>query len=241
MNKNQYFKNLQIPEGKIDVVLDTDTSNEIDDQFALSYMLSYKERLNIKGIYAAPYTHPGIPADVGVAESYDEIMRILKLAECEEYIPLTFKGATAFLKNETTPVESDAVEALIKEARAHTPENPLYIVAIAAITNIASAIIKDPSICENIVIVWLGGHSIDNKLTDEYNMVNDIAAARVVISSNAPYIQLPCDGVVNSFAISFLEMEHFLKGKNPLCDFLIKRVADEIEEFLKLGTASRVI
>ena len=29
---------LKRPEGKIDVVLDTDTYNEIDDQFALAYL-----------------------------------------------------------------------------------------------------------------------------------------------------------------------------------------------------------
>ena len=39
MKQEQYFKNLTAPKGKIDVVLDTDAYNEIDDQFAISYML----------------------------------------------------------------------------------------------------------------------------------------------------------------------------------------------------------
>ena len=30
---------LELPEGKIDMVLDTDTFNEVDDQFALAYAL----------------------------------------------------------------------------------------------------------------------------------------------------------------------------------------------------------
>ncbi len=36
MEKSLYIKNLQVPKGKIDVVMDTDAYNEIDDQFALA-------------------------------------------------------------------------------------------------------------------------------------------------------------------------------------------------------------
>ena len=39
MTQEQLFKNLNRPEGKIDVVLDTDAYNEIDDQFAIAYAL----------------------------------------------------------------------------------------------------------------------------------------------------------------------------------------------------------
>lgn len=50
MDANQYMKNLTSPTGMVDVVLDTDAYNEIDDQFAISYMIRYTERLNVKGI-----------------------------------------------------------------------------------------------------------------------------------------------------------------------------------------------
>ena len=48
MNREQYLKNLSVPEGKIDVVLDTDAYNEIDDQFAIGYMLRNTRKFNIK-------------------------------------------------------------------------------------------------------------------------------------------------------------------------------------------------
>ena len=50
MDNNQLFKNLSIPEGKIDVVLDTDTYNEVDDQYALSYMIKSSDKLNVKAL-----------------------------------------------------------------------------------------------------------------------------------------------------------------------------------------------
>ena len=34
MTTEQLLKNLEVPVGQVDVVLDTDTYNEIDDQFA---------------------------------------------------------------------------------------------------------------------------------------------------------------------------------------------------------------
>ena len=51
MTTEQYLKNLDVPSGIIDAVLDTDTYNEIDDQFALSYMMLSPERINVKDIY----------------------------------------------------------------------------------------------------------------------------------------------------------------------------------------------
>ena len=44
-----------VPTGMTDVILDTDAFNEIDDQFAIAYMLRSKEKLNVKGICAAPF------------------------------------------------------------------------------------------------------------------------------------------------------------------------------------------
>ena len=39
MTNEQRIKNLSVPCKKIDVVLDTDAFNEIDDQYAISYLL----------------------------------------------------------------------------------------------------------------------------------------------------------------------------------------------------------
>ena len=55
MNREQYLKNLSIPKGPVDVVLDTDAFNEIDDQFAIAYLLRSEDKLDTKAIYAAPF------------------------------------------------------------------------------------------------------------------------------------------------------------------------------------------
>ena len=55
MTNEQRIKKLSVPQGRVDVVLDTDAYNEIDDQFAISYLLKSKEKLTAKAIYAAPF------------------------------------------------------------------------------------------------------------------------------------------------------------------------------------------
>lgn len=242
MTLEQYFKNLQPPKGKVDAVLDTDTFNEVDDQFALSYMLASSDRIDLKAIYAAPFfNRKSTSPEDGMLKSYDEIMNILKLAKHEELVEKTFKGSCEYLKNETKPVISDAASDLVERAKGYSPENPLYVVAIGAITNVASALLIAPEIKENIVIVWLGGHSYAYHDTREFNMYQDVAAARVVFGCGAPLIQLPCQGVVSNFLISYAEMECFLKGKSELCDFLVDRVKNEIGPDAGKKPRSRVI
>lgn len=55
MTQEQFLKNLEVPDRVVDAVLDTDTYNEIDDQFAVAYLLRCPERIRVMGLTAAPY------------------------------------------------------------------------------------------------------------------------------------------------------------------------------------------
>ena len=239
MTNEQRLKNLEVPTGKIDVVLDTDTFNEIDDQFALAYLLRSTEKLNTKAIYAAPFfnQHSTSPAD-GMERSYEEIKKVLALMN--EDLPV-FKGSDKYLPDERTAVDSPAADDLIARAKLYSPENPLYVVAIGAITNVASALIKAPEITENIVIVWLGGNSRQYHDTKEFNMMQDVAAARVVMRSAAPFVQLPCMGIVSSFMVSAPELEYWLMDKNPLADYLARNTIKEANAYASGKPWTRVI
>lgn len=227
MTNYERIKNLSVPKGKIDVVLDTDTFNEIDDQFAVAYLLKSKEKLNTKAIYAAPFFNPksNSPKD-GMEKSYNEILNLLSLMNEKKDV---FKGSEKYLDDENTPVISPAAEDLAKRANDYSKENPLYVVAIGAITNIASAILLNPLVAENTVVVWLGGHAHHYHDTYEFNMFQDIAAARVVMKSGVPFIQLPCRGVVSSFYVTVPELEYYFKEKNELCNYLVNITINEMK------------
>ena len=84
------LRRLEKPAGPVDVVLDTDTYNEVDDQFALSYLLASQDQLRVKALYAAPFFNENStgPAD-GMEKSYQEILKLLGLAGCQELRPAT--------------------------------------------------------------------------------------------------------------------------------------------------------
>ena len=103
--------------------------------------------------------------------------------------------------------------------------------AIGAITNVASALLLNPKMKDKVVIVWLGGHAHHFNHTREFNMYHDISAARIVMKSGAPFVQLPCMGVVDNFTISKPELEYWLKGKNQLADYLATSTIEEAEVY----------
>ena len=213
---------LDKPSPGASVVLDTDTYNEIDDQFALVYALLSKESFNLEAVYAAPFSnnradHP----TTGMELSYEEILRILDKMNIDPE-GLAFKGSKNYLTEELKPETSPATEDLIKRAIKHSPENPLYVVPVGAITNIANAILLRPEITQNIVVIWLGGNAHTWPNTREFNMSQDKDAANVILDSGVPFVQFPCMGVVSQFTTTVPEMEHYLKGQNEISEYLLE-------------------
>lgn len=228
----------QVPDHTVDVILDTDAFNEVDDQFALAYLILSPERANTVGITAAPFLNQksSSPAD-GMQKSYDEICKVLRLMEREELIGCTYHGSEQYLPDGNTPVESEAARFLVEKAKAYSPEDPLYVVAIGAITNVASAILLDrETMVNNTVLIWLGGHSLDWPDTREFNMRQDIPAAQVVMSCGIPLVLLPCFGVVSAFRTTGWELKAWLENRNPVADYLYRNTVREAESYAS-GTA----
>jgi inosine-uridine nucleoside N-ribohydrolase len=229
MTDAQRIQNLTVPCGVIDAVLDTDAFNEVDDQFAISLFLRLPERIRPLALYAAPFynSNSSGPAD-GMEKSYEELGRLLPLLGRTD-VPV-YRGSLGYLPSETEALDSPAARDLVARAKGYSPARPLYVVAIGAITNVASAILIDPvAMKENTVIVWLGGTAHSYPDTLEFNMRQDVAAARVLFSCGAPIVQLPCQGVVSEFVTSGPELRHWLIGKNPLADYLAQNVIDNFE------------
>lgn len=242
MKEYERLRALERPQGLIDVVLDTDTYNEVDDQFALAYMMKAPERLNMLAITAAPFLNKkaASPA-IGMELSYAEIEKLLTFMDRRDMLSKVFKGSDRFLTDEETPVDSPAARRIAELAMRYTIEKPLYVVAIGAITNVASAILLQPEIAEKMVVVWLGGHALHYKDNREFNLYQDIAAARVVFKSGVPLVMLPCQGVVSNFCLSGPELLQWLGDRDPLCDYLARNTIREAETYAKGKPWTRVI
>ena len=216
---------LEPPSGKVRVVLDTDTYNEIDDQFALSQMVLSPDRMKVEAIHAAPFHNDrSSGAGDGMQKSYEEILRLLDLLGVSPK-GLAFKGSNAFMSRRDEAVASDAVENLIKLALGGGHE-PLYVLAIGAITNVASALIREPRLVERIVVVWLGGNELHWETAREFNLMQDPFAARIIFDSGVPLVYIPCHNVTTHLLTTLPELECYLKGKGPLADYLFNIVKE---------------
>lgn len=214
------LQRLQPAEGKVRVVIDTDTYNEIDDQFAVVYGLLSPEQLAVEAIYAAPFLNDRStsPAD-GMQKSHEEILRLLDKME-RKHKDFVYRGSEGFLKSYKEPYQSQAAKDLVRRAMAS--EGPLYVLTLGAPTNVASAILMEPSIINKIVVVWLGGKGLNWSQASEFNLQQDLLASKVLFDSGVPLIQLPTEPVTSHLLTTVPEVETYLKGQGAIGDYLVQ-------------------
>lgn len=224
------LERLQPPKGRVRMVLDTDTYNEIDDQFALVYALLSPERLDVEAIYAAPFFNhrSSGPAD-GMEKSYEEILRLLNRLNVSPD-GFAYRGSTGFLNNYEHPYRSEAALDLVERAMAASPDDPLYVVAIAAITNVASAILIEPKIIERMVVLWLGGNAHFWPHNKEFNLKQDIPSSKLIFDCGVPLIQFPCMGVTTHLRTTLTEIERHVEGRGAIGDYLTEIFRDYEED-----------
>lgn len=208
------------------VILDTDTYNEIDDQFALSLAMLSPDKLDLAAVTAAPFHNSKSESYAdGMERSYSEIGICTNFVH-ESHgvaIPPYYRGSVEQMPDEDTPVPSEAAEAIYR----HVMESDeiTYIAAIGAITNVSSAILLHPEIKEKIAVIWLGGGARWYSAS-EFNLNGDRNAANALYKSGVPLLQLPAAGVTSHLIVTIHELEHFLRGNSPLGDYLCDNVAE---------------
>ena len=218
-------RRLAHPSGKIRMVLDTDTYNEIDDQFAVVYALLSGEKMQVEALYAAPFFNSlSLGPKDGMEKSYNEILKIRKILNRED-VPV-YRGSESYFPATHTPVDSEAARNLVERAMASDPDDPLYVVGIGAVTNIASAILLEPKIIERIVVVWLGGHALEWPDTREFNLFQDLHGSRVLFDSGVPLVLVPCMGVASNLRTTLSEVRDYVKPLGEIGQYLYETYRD---------------
>lgn len=197
------------------IILDTDTYNEADDMFAISYLLKNKDLFDIKAITIAPFKHSGYKKTISesIDDSYNETIKIFDYLNADK--SLIYKGSRDYLSNGYKE-DNDAVRKIIEVAH----ENDyLTIVAIGCLTNIALAIKKDPSIIDKLEVIWLGTNFLfgDNH---DFNFRQDVEAVKTVFYSKVKLTVIPCSPITSNLMTSIYELKAEIGGKNELCDYL---------------------
>lgn len=227
MTEAERLQLLAPPTGKIEAVLDTDTYNETDDQFALAHALLSPEQIDLRAVYAAPFLNgrSESPGD-GMEKSYGEILKILRLCRRSD-AQFAFRGSSEFIPAIDRPLVSPAAEDLVRKAL-EPRDKPLYVLTIGAPTNVASAILMEPEIIRHIVVVWLGGSGLDWFNADGFNLCQDMIATRTLLDSGVPLVHLAMWPVTSHLVTTVAEVEENLRGRNELANYL----ADTFQEYV---------
>ena len=231
------------------VVLDMDWGNEIDDQFALVWALQAEDRLDIRALHAAPWSFskalyegggllteldyreydrlldelglntdilPTITPEEGVLEAVETGTEIVALAGLDLTV---VEGSRAFLPDRQTPVDSPTIASL----RAVADEEPerVYVVATGALTNVASALLADPQLADEIVVVWVATYpTFWPEPNPSFNLVQDVAAAQVVFESEVPLVYVPGYYVAEELRVSQPEIEAWVRPHGAVGEHL---------------------
>jgi inosine-uridine nucleoside N-ribohydrolase len=158
-------------------------------------------------------------------KSYAEILRVTERLglSLEDRV---LRGSDRFLPGPEVPVESPAARDLIERALRQPSDRPLYVVAIGAITNVASALLIEPAIAERVVVVWLCGQPHSWHSAVEFNLCQDAAASRILFDGGVPLVHLPCTNVAEHLRTTVPEVERYVRGRGALGDYLFEIFRD---------------
>ena len=160
--------------------------------------------------------------------SYDEILRLAELMR-HSHEGFVFRGSTDYVGPGTGRPKQRRRGRSDRPRDGLVADDPFYVVALAVLTNIASAMLIEPRIIERIVVVWLGGHALHWPDTREFNLRQDVPAARIVFDSGVPLVMLPCEGVVRNLSTSIPELERYVepRGASAVPDRARQRIPDD--------------
>ncbi|HET7528599.1 MAG TPA: nucleoside hydrolase [Burkholderiaceae bacterium] len=160
------------------------------------------------------------PPDVGMARSHREILTVFDKLRCDGE-GRVFRGSAGYLAAADQPLRSEAADHLIATARAAAPDDPLYVVAMGCVTNVASALLLAPDIVERIVVVWTSGYpSSAPHVNHAFNLEQDLPATQVLLDSGVPLVYLPGFHVGAQLRLSLPEVERFVQGRGAIGDYL---------------------
>ena len=235
---------LELPTTPPRVILDTDTGNEIDDQFALAYAL-LSPALEVVGVHSAPYAFGGellsspyftseldarfLEAEIaerfGVSpEEVPELIRPRSSVRAardaaQEIVDLCGSDLEVQMGSQAfVDLEAEPRES---EATRHLIEEsfaaPLTVVAMGAITNVAEALRIDPTLALRITVVWVSAYPLTwDGPNASYNLAQDVDAFRVVLESGVPFIYVPGFRVAEELRTNLGEMQSGVAGDSPL-------------------------
>lgn len=202
------------------VAISTDAKNEADDQFAVVHAL-LTQTLDVRGVLAAHFGRPG-----SLAASREEVDLLQRLLEGAGPPVSVYDGAEAALPDSGTSAPSAASRFLMEQTIAD--DRRLCIAVLGPLTDVASALLEYPEFRKHDpLVVWVGGPPYEGVVgySPEFNLINDVHAANVVMASGVEVWQIPMS-TYTMIGVGHAELEERLGGTSPLGDYLVNQLIE---------------
>jgi purine nucleosidase len=229
---------------KMRLIIDTDAMAEVDDQHALAYALFSGNHFEVEGItvnrgsdYPERTAHRPYFGRVDIDDHFTEAVNVARMCT-SPHVPV-LKGPAGNYRqlkgnvNNSTFDGSDAVNFIIE--RAHAPsDRPLHIYAMGNLSNIALALLKDPTIAAKIEIWWLGTEWPNNWACN--NHAGDLDAVDAILANpeNVPFNIIPWPHL----GATFVEIRDRMTGRGPQVSPAVPGLRGEGPDFTCFGDYS---
>ena len=227
------------------VIVDNDFSGDPDGLFQLAHLL-LSPSVETRAIIGS-HLKPGDGFDSSTTQAQNAVKKAKELIQVmglKSNIPV-LAGSNTAMPNDSTPVKSDAVNFIIKEASRTDTKLPLFVLCGAGLTEIASALLTAPQIAGKVTLVWIGGPEYadlalppPNYSNPEYNLNIDIAAAKVVFNqSSVPVWQVPRN-VYRQALLPYSQLMLNVKPHGKLGNYLtgvLESLMTRIQKYVNIG------
>ena len=206
------------------VIIDADTGNEVDDLYALARIL-LDPSIEVTALNAAHWQTSHWTVENSMENSHRLNQELLGKLGLKVN---TFRGASARMYDWGDRAQhSAAAYEIIKQAKAG---DKVYIIALGALTNVASAVFIEPDIASKLELYWLGTTmDFDTGVLkrNDFNPLMDPFALDYLLNSEVKMNIIPVN-VASKMKIDFDEMEKKI-GNHYLGKHLQKRWIDHID------------
>ncbi len=205
-----------LPAPPVAVVLTTDCGVEMDDQWALAHLLLSREP-SLRAVVTAHASSIGFSSAASARKATEVIARVLPAGGPPP--PPVVPGSDSPLRGPTTPRESPGVDTLLELSRGFSSSRRLLILATGAGTDVASAILRDPSIVNRVSVVamgfddWPGGG-------DGFNVKNDPLAWRIILDSDVPVVIASGSVAKRGLRLTRAQAGALMRSHGPVGEYL---------------------
>jgi inosine-uridine nucleoside N-ribohydrolase len=210
------------------IILDADTANEVDDLYAVVAAL-IEPSWNIKALNATHWqtSHWASPNSMEDSHRLNQLLT----GHLQMQVPTKRGGAARMYDWGDQAQHSAAAYEIIKQAHEMENGERLTVIALGALTNVASALFIDSTIASKINLFWLGtSYDFETGVmgTVDFNCIMDTQALHYLLNSEVPMTVIPVN-VAYDMQFDYADTFTRLKGTHPLGDFLVDRWTNHID------------